>query len=408
MRRISYAIGQESNAIGQVSSTCENSLLSYRKQYEKDVKYFKLRNELEKIKEYMGYYYGSTKPISTFDRYKTLETRISPSKDIISVLSDYGMNFNQPKFQDNRLVIGQHYSLKGIECDDFTMPTKIYELVAILDTVNGINVDSVIMKQISGPSGVIFTLTKTDCSDLNIPFQQGLQIFPKNMQWNLVVEDKKEEQKLIDTNNLSTYPTSPVDGTVRNIIIKLDDFTSYRASHIITSNGKLLTVKDFVSSLIIKSISNIDSIDMCSSFNRNENIPFRIITKQIGAPRYGENCIADKNNHLFIELDLSKPTKLKNQTVDDYIGVSPKILDNKSINDLFEISWIEPEENNHKTVEEKSNWLMQGLTIPRLYNPDDYEKFIENEINKFIGMPKAMEFRSRDAVERFLGSHSPF
>jgi len=62
--------------------------------------------------------------------------------------------------------------------------TKEYKLIKYVYTIRNIVTNSLIVKQISGPQGKIYTLTKHDCKILHVKFEPGLQIL--SMELNLV------------------------------------------------------------------------------------------------------------------------------------------------------------------------------------------------------------------------------
>ena len=90
-----------------------------------------------------------------------------------------------------RFFIGEKYSLKSPSCEGFEMKEKVYELVGIVDKFSDIAIDSVIVKQISGDKDLIFSLSKNDCAHLGIEYQPELQLFPKAMSWNKVIDNTK-------------------------------------------------------------------------------------------------------------------------------------------------------------------------------------------------------------------------
>ena len=71
-----------------------------------------------------------------------------------------------PKF-----VKGEKYALSGVSCEGFEMPEKVYELVGVHDEYDGININSVIVKQVGGYQDKIFTLSKHDCECMGIEYE---------------------------------------------------------------------------------------------------------------------------------------------------------------------------------------------------------------------------------------------
>lgn len=145
-------------------------------------------------------------------------------------------------------IEGEKYALKGTPCEGFEMPTKIYELVAVHDKFNDIDINSIIVKQISGDNSKIFTLSKNDCQHIGIEYEPGLQLFPKDMKWELV-----KDVVPFNPHDLSTTPLSSIDNKIRNIVVKINGFQDYRNGYIITPNGKLIKEERFKSTFQFRS-----------------------------------------------------------------------------------------------------------------------------------------------------------
>jgi hypothetical protein len=58
-----------------------------------------------------------------------------------------------------------------------------YKVIKYIYTMNRIETNILILKQIYGPQGHIYTLNAHDCRKLHIKYQPGLQVFPMNMNW---------------------------------------------------------------------------------------------------------------------------------------------------------------------------------------------------------------------------------
>lgn len=247
-----------------------------------------------------------------------------------------------------RFRVGKIYSLSGIECDEFEMPKKEYELVGIVSQINGVVLDSVIMKQVSGTSDTIFSLTKHDCRNLNIEFQKGLQMFPKNLNW-VEVKSDEESIKVEETienkrdffipNNLSTYPLCHVDKTIRHIMIKISGCSySDNTRYIVFPDRRFLRYSEFTNKLYIRNIRTLLGDNKTSAnFSYGEYIPYRVMTKEVG------NCITndivDSEGNIYLELFLGKQTST---TADKHIGVKPHIFNNQSFGSIFEVAFNEP------------------------------------------------------------------
>ena len=241
--------------------------------------------------------------------------------------------------------IGARYSLQGCECDDFSMPIKEYELKGILGTVNGIVLDSLVMKQISGPISTIFSLTKGDCKTLNIPFEKGLQIFPKNLNWVRVDETPQPKEVEFNPSNLSTYPVCIVDNTIRQMLVKLSGFQEIHTStckEIITPDGRHIPTLEFVTSLQVRFKKTIFGDNITSSHKpQNQCVGYTLATANVGVVNF-EQQVVDNTGSIYLELHFKGPQAYSDnaRTVDRQIGIAPSKL-NGEFNEFFEVVWQE-------------------------------------------------------------------
>lgn len=125
---------------------------------------------------------------------------------------------------------GDIFSLQGIECDDFNMPIKEYEVVKKIDSVSGVDLSGVVVKQISGEEDTVFSLTKTDCQTLDIEFQPKLLFFPQNMDWKEVSVKKSFTFNKFNPNDLSTYPVDEESGLIKHIVISISNVKEHTIS----------------------------------------------------------------------------------------------------------------------------------------------------------------------------------
>ena len=263
----------------------------------------------------------------------------------------------ESKPQRERFVIGKTYSLSGVDCDDFKMPTKEYELVGIVNEVNDVVLDSVIMRQISGEQGTIFTLTKNDCRNLNIEFQRGLQLFPKNLNWIEVHCDEEEIEEteqtdemsqieMFDPNRIGTYPRCHVDETIRHIMVELNSF-DFKRGNIITPNGHWIP-NNILGRFKVRLKRTLHGDDIASAYHPiGKSIPFRVMTKEV-SNRIDDKDSVDAIGNIYIELFLAK-SKL-GRGGDGYVGVMPNAFQHYSFNDVFEVSYEAPIDASRSTL----------------------------------------------------------
>lgn len=261
--------------------------------------------------------------------------------------------------------IGDRYVLQGTSCDDFSMPSKVYEIKGVLGTVNDICLNSVVVKQLSGEKSTIFSLTKTDCQTLGIPFERELQIFPQNLNWTKVTEEAAIETLEFDANNMATYPVCVIDETIRKFIIKLSGFTTMY-DKIVAPDSKHIPVDLFIESLKVRTKKTLLGDGIISShISQGRTFNPLIVTGDLGACSQRGQIVDDLGN-IFIEVDLTHPQAYtsEHKTEDRRLGVQPQVLEGP-IHDIFEVVFKE-------TYKERQSSLNNLLnTTARRTHTDD-------------------------------------
>lgn len=142
-----------------------------------------------------------------------------------------------------------------------------------------------------------------------------------------------------DGADLSTYKTNSIDGTVRNVILEVSGFASFNASKLTGPDGNEMDTEAFLASLKVIASKTINpGANGETSFIKNESIPFRVVTQKYGKGivEYGNPC--DAEGKMYLELDLTKPTRDQGKTIDGYIGVATTSLQDITA-DSFMIAW---------------------------------------------------------------------
>lgn len=220
-------------------------------------------------------------------------------------------------FNSSPFIKEHLYQIKKEECDGFETEDKTYQFKGVIDELNGIKIDSVIMKQVSGQKSTIFSLTKFDCRNIGLTFENGLQLFPKNMEWVDVTpqshqnEEIKEENTFVIT-NLSTYPRCSIDETIRTIMFKLHGCTNLGTRIMLPNKKTIIKKENFLDSLVIK------RLPLLNGFSNDCAIKTHL---------FGINCpkedIIDVNGDIFIELHLVQKNPYSH---DRLIGINPQWL----------------------------------------------------------------------------------
>lgn len=172
------------------------------------------------------------------------------------------------------------------------------------------------------------------------------------------------------TGDLSTYKTNSADATVRNIMLEVTGFSSFNASKLTGPDGNEMDTETFLASLKVLAAEEIDDhVDDdgkpvgASSFKIGEGIPFRVVTQKYGKGivEYGNPC--DAQGKMYIELDLAKPTREQEKTIDGYIGVAPESLNGKDVNNLFKIAWAQYDSLELETEIGEVSFKLDSVTV---------------------------------------------
>ena len=234
-----------------------------------------------------------------------------------------------PKF-----IVGENYALGGESCDGFKQKYKVYNLVGIVDEFAGANVDSLIVKQISGDQENIFTISKNDCAFLGIEYDNGLQLFSKNLSW-------KHVRNLPEFNehNLATSPTSEIDNSIRYLVLKLNGFTDYSDGYVLSPSGKLIKESQFVQSV---QVITKEPVVYGNGHIVQDKTPLRAFVAHPRAKLFNHGNFISSEDEVFILIELvDKVTYHNTKTFDGKFGVDPKYFEGLDPNDYLEVSWDE-------------------------------------------------------------------
>ena len=138
------------------------------------------------------------------------------------------------------------------------------------------------------------------------------------------VSDKVTPMKWVDGElkacTIAEAPVFGLDGTVRNVMLEVGGFSSFNAGKITGPDGNEMDTEAFLASLKVVAKKEIPSTEG-SSFAANEALQFRVVTQKYGKGivEYGNPCSAE--GKILLEVDLTKPVKKQQATVDGYVGV---------------------------------------------------------------------------------------
>lgn len=270
---------------------------------------------------------------------RVVENRFSLPKELFEAVDFTNLDVvKEPKDYIPTFIKGEKYALKGVSCEGFEMPEKVYELVAVHDEFDGININSLIVKQISGDQDKIFTLSKNDCDHIGIEYENGLQLFPKHLNWKRV-----KDIVPFDPSNLATTPLSDIDNTVRYVLLKINGFKDYSDGYILTPSGKLIKEEQFEKSLKIISNEPIvysNPTTRSKGIRVKENTPLSVKVVYPKDLPYTHGNFISSEDTVYILIDLTMIVDTTT-SIDYKFGVPKEFLEGFNPNDHFTISWDE-------------------------------------------------------------------
>lgn len=228
---------------------------------------------------------------------------------------------------------GDVFALQGVECDDFSMPVKEYEVIKKVDEIFGIQLDGLVVKQISGDTSTIFSLTKTDCQTLGIEFQPRLLFFPMNMNWKEVIISQHEKIKEFNPLDMSTYPVFKETKLIERIVVRINNVRQICGD--IFCNDFKISNKELMGGFMLVA---------------KKNIPVRIGMIRQGQVIYGMNVTGGifrhsglliNDNSIYFEFCVN--------------GIDPSIVEGCNLHDLFEVKvmGVPIVKNRYKEIDEK-------------------------------------------------------
>lgn len=165
---------------------------------------------------------------------------------------------------------------------------------------------------------------------------------------------------------LQTYLQSGFDGTIRNIVLAIDGFSSFNASKLTGPDGNEMDTEAFLASLKVITKDKIDSAEInnvkTTSFSKYESIPFRVVTQKYGKGIVEYSSICDAEGKMYIELDMAKPVIQQGATIDGYIGVAADSLAKKA-NELFKIAWAQYDSLELETEIGEVSFKLDSVTV---------------------------------------------
>ena len=165
---------------------------------------------------------------------------------------------------------------------------------------------------------------------------------------------------------LEALPICGLDDSVRNVIVAVSGFSSFRAGKLTGPDGNEMDSEAFLGSLKVvakKAIEGGSGETEFSCYKEFEPVHFRCVTQRYGSGlvEYGQVC--DAQGKIYLELDLSKPTKKRGATIDGYIGIDPNAFSVDEIADYFEVAWAQYDSLELETEIGEVSFKLSDVTV---------------------------------------------
>ena len=168
------------------------------------------------------------------------------------------------------------------------------------------------------------------------------------------------------TGGLNNYLKSGFDGTIRNIVLAIDGFSSFNASKLTGPDGNEMDTEGFLASLKVITQKEITSTTTnnasTTAFKKFESVPFRVVTQKYGKGIVEYSSICDAEGKMYIELDMAKPVIQQGATIDGYIGVDAAQLAG-DIKNLFKIAWAQYDSLELETEIGEVSFKLDSVTV---------------------------------------------
>ena len=168
-----------------------------------------------------------------------------------------------------------------------------------------------------------------------------------------------EDFELVDLTdaNMRKY----ADGSLRNVILKVGGFSSYNAGKLTGPDGNEMDTEAFLASLKVFATEAIDGGEAHASFEAMEGIPFRVVTQKYGKGIVEYNSGCDAEGCIYLDVDLAKPVKKAESTIDGYVGiVAPEVAKLKT---MFKVAWSQYDSLELETEIGEVSFKLDSVTV---------------------------------------------
>lgn len=256
--------------------------------------------------------------------------------------------------KQNKWIRGAVYRLRTKATVDSSLfdgvSDKFYKLITPVKQIGELkNFNGLVMKQIGGdfnPDAKKFSLSPQQCEMLHIKYEPNLEMYSSERGFERIIR-KIPYDKIFSPEDLSTYPTWLCDGTIRDMLIRLDDFVyiDNKDKRIFnTKTGKYYKITDnkqfnFWNIGGVKIINNfsLQTSNKKLIYKKGEELVYDVLESEIVKKELNGN----KNVFIKIYFNVGAQGCF---TEDGIIGMNTKQLTDKSFSDVFTI--LDEKQNN--------------------------------------------------------------
>jgi hypothetical protein len=151
------------------------------------------------------------------------------------------------------------------------------------------------------------------------------------------------------------------DGSLRNVILKVGGFSSYNAGKLTGPDGNEMDTEAFLASLKVFVAKEGGIKGEGAEFDQYEGVPFRVVTQKYGKGIVEYNSGCDAEGCIYLDVDLAKPVKKAESTIDGYVGIAaPKAED---IAKMFKVAWSQYDSLELETEIGEVSFKLDSVTV---------------------------------------------
>ena len=246
-------------------------------------------------------------------------------------------------------VTGSHYGLMGYERTDRKNGNKQNRFYLPDDVVNSVDNTKVTQYMQKSLYDLFYDDFLFDQSKGKVTIKVGtaeIAGFDKNGQ--------------LSSGEHATIKVCGIDETVRNIFVEVKGFSNINAGRLTGPDGNEMDTEAFLASLKVVAKTAFGTADKGSVFEEGESIPFRVVTMKYGKGMVEYGNICDAEGKMYLEIDLAKPCKEANKTIDGYIGVNAEDVQNL---DNFTVAWAQYDSLELETEIGEVSFKLDSVTV---------------------------------------------